>query len=602
MASRLSDEAIKSSYESGMRGIAVRRSRKLPDLLGSTTIDIDELLSRETADEDIKEVDPIVMYRAIMAKGPSDCLDLLPFLSTEQVTRIFDYEAWRDDRLEPLRAINWLMLFNELGPTDMFERLKDQEEEFQLALLGPMVELLDEEEFEKVPDHEQDQFVALPCNTLYYRVKTDDARVQQFVQSLVGSGLESDLQYTYSLLSHAAYIPPTEQEAQLAQFRKARLEEDGFVSLEESARLFNRIDTQKLKKRWCSDANTTSKDIVKSESHNTDSVFFVRVLARLSQDIGPDAAFKLQQTMVHTANMICTATGTEAGEEAQMRDILYNMQAMVNLGLEWISRGDLATAVDLIQRIHPQELFRTGVTVVAAIGDDVIESLHGVQLIDAEKMEALWKQDKRGALVHWLEVNHIDFLGFERLELLKGLFNRFPMLVSEGKDELSARKYFQPVITISDLEELKVQAAVFIQELNLFRSACNANVAGKSIDKVLATAIARACIQGAFSDDSFSDAEIRDLAGRSQEQLAQAFAFCTDQISQRLTENLKQLGWDPLSSQVVIDQTIRGLSDLYLSFLAGLRSVGSPGLDGFNPDTLSSMIFLKTQKEPYHHA
>ena len=602
MASRLSDEAIKSSYESGMRGIAVRRARKLPDLLGSTTIDLDELLGRETADEDIKEVDPIVMYRAIMAKGPSDCLDVLPFLSTEQVTRIFDYEAWRDDRLEPLRAINWLMLFNELGPTDMFDRLRDQEEEFQLALLGPMIDLLDAEEFEKVPDHEQDQFIALPCHTLYYRVKTDDARVQQFVQSLVGSGLESDLQYTYSLLSHAAYIPPTEQEAQLAQFRRARLEEDGFVSLEESARLFNRIDTQKLKKRWCSDVGTTSSAVIKSENQENESVFFVRVLAKLSLDIGQDAAFKLQQTMVHTANMICTATGTEAGEEAQMRDILYNMQSMVNLGLEWISGADLATAVDLIQRVHPQELFRTGVTVVASIGDDVIESLHGVQLVDAEKMEALWRQDKRGALIHWLEVNHLDFLGFERLELLKGLFNRFPMLVSETNEERSSRKYFQPIITLTDLDDLKVQAAAFIQELSLFRSACNANIAGKSIDKVLATAIARACIQGAFSDESFSDDEIRELAGRSQEQLAQSFAFCTDQISKRLTENLKQLGWDTLSSQVVIDRTIRGLSDLYLGFLAGLRAVGSPAAEGFNPNMLGSMIFVKSQRETSHHA
>jgi hypothetical protein len=602
MASRLSDEAIKSSYESGMRGIAVRRSRKLPDLLGSTTLDIDELLSRETADEAIKEIDPVVMYRAIMAKGPSDCLDLLPYLSTEQVTRIFDYEAWRDDRLEPLRAINWLMLFNELGPTDMFDRLKDQEEEFQLALLGPMIDLLDEEEFEKVPDQEQDQFVALPCHTLYYRVKSDDPRVQQFVQSLVGSGLESDLQYTYGLLSHAAYIPPTEQEALLSQFRRARLEEDGFVSIEESARLFNRIDTQKLKKRWCSEASTTATELVKSASQNTDSVFFVRVLAKLAQDFGPDAAFKLQQTMVHTANMLCTATGTEVGEEAQMRDILYNMQSMVNLGLEWMSGGDLNTAVDLIQRVHPQELFRTGVTIVATAADDVIEALRSVSFADTEKMENLWNQDKRGALVHWLEVNGLDFLGFDRLELLKGLFNRFPMLVSQAKEEQSVRKYFQPVITINDLEELRIQAATFIQELSLFRSACSGDTTGKSIDKVLSTSVARACIQSAFSDESFTTAEINDLASRSQEQLAAAFTFSTDQIKDRLNENLKQLGWDPESSRSVVDRTILSLSDLYLSFVAGLRSLGTPGAEDFNPDTLSSLIFVTTQKEASHHA
>lgn len=593
MASRLSDEAVKSSYDGGLRGVAVRRAQKLPDLIDSTAVDIDELLDMEAVEEAVQAIEPIAMYRAILAKGPSDCLDLLPYLSTDQITRIFDYEAWRDDRLEPMRAINWLMLFNELGPTDMFDRFRDQEEEFQLALLGPMVDLLDEDEFEKIGDSLQDEFVALPCHTLYYRVKSEDPRVQQFVQSLVGSGLESDLQYTYSLLAHAVHVPPSEQEEMLSQFRRARLEEDGFVSKEESTRLFSRIDASKLKKQWCDDGQSAGTALIPA-TDQSGQAFFTRVLAQLAKDVGPDAAAVLQQTMVHTANMLCTATGTEAGEESQLRDLMYNMQAMISLGLESLSDGNLAVAVGLIRRIHPQELFRTGLSLISAIGDDIVAALSASNLIKTEKLTAYWKQDKRGALVHWLEVSCLDVLGYERLELLKGLFNRFPMLVSDDLFEDGKRRYFQPIISLGDLGKLKVQVAVFIHELKIVEQSVDSMKPGMTFDNILTTAVARACLQGSFSAEALSEVELAALTALDQTELATAFSTCSKALYDRIISVATAAGGNDMETKAVAEKTINRISDLYFDLVTGLQAPTG---------NLSGIILLKNHSvETIQHA
>jgi hypothetical protein len=604
MASRLSDEAIKSSYERGLRGVAVRRVKKLPDLIRNAAANLDELLSRENVEEAVQAVEPVAMYRAIMAKGPADALDVLPYLSADQVTRIMDYEAWHENRLEPLRAINWLMLFNELGPTDMFNRLKEQEEEFQLALLGPYIEMVDEEEFEKIPDHERDEWIALPCHTLFYRIKSDDPRVQKFVETLVGSGLEADLQYTYSLLSHAGYVPPAEQEAMLAQFRQARLEEDGIVAYEESMHLFARIDLAKLKKQWCPDGDRAASTDLTVAASASDNAFLLRVLARLSEHASPDAVADLTRSMVHTANMICTATGTEVGEESQLRDLMYNMQSLVSLGLEWLSEGDVNEGARLLTRIHPQQLFRAGLTLVAGLCDEVIAALKTVPLIEAEAIGRMWQRDRRGALIHWLEVNQLDLLGFERLEFLKGLFNRFPMFFTSQRTEGRQRIEFQPVISLDDLQELRVQAVAFMEHVRLFVNALEAPIAGLTIDKVLATATARACLQGQFIADPLTVAEIRILEAFSQEKLGKAFGECTTALAERIRSSVTGSGNTAEVARAVADRVVSSLSDIYFDLVSGLKSLDAESPAGeLTTGAFSSIVLLDSQnKEPSHHA
>lgn len=612
MASRLSDEAIKSSYERGLRGLVVRRDRKLPDLIGSSAANIDELLSNENVQEAVQSVEPVALYRAILAKGPADCIDLLPYMSAEQVTRILDYEAWRENRLEPLRAIEWLMLFNENSPTDMFNRMKEQEEEFQLALLGPYIELLDEEEFERVPDHERDGFIALPCNTLYYRIKSEDPRIQKFIETLVGSGLEVDLQYTYSLLAHACHLPPTEQEEQLAQFRQARMEEDGFVSYDESLQLFARIDIEKLRKQWCTATESASgSELVIAETASANSPFLVQVLNRLSRDISPVAAADLTRSMIHTANMICTATGTEAGEEAQLRDLMYNMQALVSLGLEYLSDGSLDQGVHLLSRVHPQQLFRTGLTLVAKVADSVLASLRALPLIEGDVLGKMWQRDRRGALLHWLEVNHLEFLGYERLEFLKGLFNRFPMFVATTGSEGNLRLEFHPVLSMADLREITIQALAFAQEVRLFLSAFEVPSVGATLDRVLTTATARACLQGQFIADPLTGAEIRTLAGFSQEKLATAFGECSTAIAEKVRSALTSEGHDIVIARAAADRVVGGISDIYFDLVAGLSGIddvarSSEDAATSSYSTLAPIVLLDNAnaglKETTHHA
>jgi hypothetical protein len=249
MASRLSEETLTAVLDSGQQGLAIQADRAL-DSLAPLAVDLDALLAADDPAAAVQAVPAQALYLALRQRGPEDCLEVLPLLSADQVARVFDYDVWSEDRLEPLRAARWLNLFKEGGQEELYRRFRDLDEEYQVALLSPLIELYDEEDYERMTQTEQDALNRLPCGTLFYRVKSEDPRLEEFVSAVVEAALAGDMNYAYSLLSHAAYAPPNEAEGLLSQFRRARLEEDGFVTFEESLAAFQPVDSEALKRRW----------------------------------------------------------------------------------------------------------------------------------------------------------------------------------------------------------------------------------------------------------------------------------------------------------------------------------------------------------------
>ena len=249
MASRLSEDSLKAVYDTGHQNLAIQMSPSL-DLLTGPSVDLEALLVAEDPTAAVQAVAPQALYQALVNKGPEDALEVLLHLSEEQLVRIFDYDCWNDGRLAPLKAFRWLTLFKEHGPEELAKRFRELDEEYQLALIGPFVKMYDEDEYEKLSQPEQDSLNRMPCGTLFYRVTSDDPRIEEFITGLFEAIMTGDINYAYAVLTHASFLPPNEQEELIARFRKARLEEDGFVAFEDSLAAFNRLDLDELKRRW----------------------------------------------------------------------------------------------------------------------------------------------------------------------------------------------------------------------------------------------------------------------------------------------------------------------------------------------------------------
>ena len=453
MASRLSEESLRAVLDAGQQGLVIE-SEPASLAVPGDRVDLDALLVAEDPEKAVQAVAPQSMYAALVAKGPEDCLDVLPLLSEEQVTRIFDYDVWDKDRLEPLKAVRWLSLFKEVGPEEMLRRFRDLDEEYQVGLLAPLVELFTDEEYEKMSQGEQDALHRLPCGTLFYRLKSADSRLDEFVEGLVEAALASDVAYAYSLLAHASYMPPNEQEALLGQFRRARLEEDGFVSYEESLAAFRPVDLEQLRQRWAFALHRETAALAPAPEDDA-RPFLRRVVEDEPGAWTPDETETRQRGLAFLGNSLCAAAQIAPDDVGGMARVLTHAQSLLSLGLEWLASGDPRTGREILKKEHPQLLFRAGLTLVWRLADAVLQAFVRHGLPEAATMRQHLALDKRGLLE--LDVERLTpLLGFERVELLKGLLTRFPVRpAAVGEDEEGAlRVTFRPIASVAELRDV----------------------------------------------------------------------------------------------------------------------------------------------------
>jgi hypothetical protein len=315
---------------------------------------------------------------------------------------------------------------------------------------------VDEEAFEKLPQEEQDRFTALPCNTLWWKVKGGDEKVQEFVSSLIGASISEDAAYIYSLLGMSAMLPPNEQEALLKQFRDARLEEDGFVSTEESLELFAPFAAGKdLLDKWSGVHRPVSTTLTKKDDKK---VLFLDSVLRLATTSGMAdsvAVENVQKGFAYLANAVSAACQVESDDVAGLTSLLKQVKCMSSFGLEVLSKGDESKAIEVLFTEYPKVVFKFSLSLFDAIR---LEAISGLQARDdklAKKVELYWRIGKFGAALWMLDKNLAGKMEPESVEILKGLFNRFPMVKDDViTDDKVWRVRFRPVAANSDYDAL----------------------------------------------------------------------------------------------------------------------------------------------------
>lgn len=453
---RLSEDAIKTTWDSGHQSLPWSAQSLTTSFL--PTVDFQAILNSEDPAAVAQTVDRRAMYLALANASAEDALEIMPLLSKEQFVAIIDYEGWHEGRLSIDSVIRWLDIYKNIGVDEMFKRFRELDDEYQVGLLSPYIELLDEEAYEALSHDRQDQFRALPCNTLWYRVKGDD-KLEEFVAALILGGLGEDVQYTYSLLSHAAYVPPNEDEDLIKQFRNARLEEDGFALYEESRALFAPFDGQRYYEGF-KHADSHSETVVQgitTHHWSGSGLFLDAVMGKLigAPDIDREAQESLKISFVHLANMLASVCHIQPDDVSSLTRVLNQSRHLVSLGLEVLAGGDVGRGRGILLQERPKVIFQFGLSIVNKIRDDALDSIRQNDWPAFDKLCQYYNQLKFGALLWTIDTALINAAGFETTEMLKGLFNRFPMVSEETKEVDGANRIqFRPVGSVADIQKL----------------------------------------------------------------------------------------------------------------------------------------------------
>ncbi len=377
--------------------------------------------------QELAAVHPCVIYRFLQEKSPETCLPILPLLSEEQFVRLFDYDVWQRERLSPQAAFRWFELYRRIDNCELLHRFRSLDEEYQLAIMSPLVELITHEQLEQLDPRQQDCYTPLPCHKLYYTVKSELAEVQEAVAACIETLLTQDLEWTYALLTQASGCLANEQEMLMLQFRTARMEEDGYVSLAESHKIFAPIDLDDYRQRWQGTATASLATPAATEDWFTRVIDYVN-----SQRLFDDATLEqVQLKLLFCSNTLCAATLTEVSDRRGVKQMLQQTRAIIGLALDYLSGGDLQRSAEILAAEHSHVLFRVGMTLIYQVQEGLLPTLQHRQLPQIEVFLRLYKMRKWQGLQDFMDVNWLDALGYEQLEVLKGIFARFPHLLSE---------------------------------------------------------------------------------------------------------------------------------------------------------------------------
>ena len=440
MTGRLSEESLKRVYDAGQQGFLYssheyERSMSLASSL-VPTVDFKAILMASNAKQQVQALETQTLYLALKRNGLSDSLEVLDLISQDQFTRICDYDVWHKDVLSSKQLLTWLKMYAEISPKKMFERFRSLEEEYQIATLSPFLKLFTQDEYEKMSTDQQDQLYRFPSDACYYTILSDDLDLRSMIEQLMEAAMAEDMSYAMALLTHAAYMPPLESEALLAQFRKARMEEDGFVSYESALEVFVAKNPRKVKEKWtnvtCSIKGEQQSPVVFEGSVNTDKDFLEAALQWGRKKLWSESEFlDLQKGFVLLSNSLCAVADVDADDIPGLKRLLSHVRSLCSLSLEYCAEGDPLKAAQILKAEYPKTLFQAALGLIDQVRQQVCKSLAIVDEKNANSLQMNLSAYKFSRVRSILDRHFLDPLGFERVELLKGLFKSLPSTSSK---------------------------------------------------------------------------------------------------------------------------------------------------------------------------
>lgn len=295
---------------------------------------------------------------------------LLPYASPEQITALFDLEAWRRDRVDIDRARQWLTALVDSYAQSNKDRgalgdlMMEMDPEFwTFALLpGTSVFQLDPE------DEEQRDQAGLAVEALFtyetpdgnFLIAVPDTEVGHRAIHVLGRVYDDDLELGQSLVNSMRGALGSMVEEDLLRWRAGRLADLGFVAWEEAMKLLRPLDLQAAREPSApASARVTGTQLPAQAPRGN---LLRRALARL----GAAQQGERAREFTLLVNELMAAQRFEPGDAKLQERAFHQAEATVGLGLELLATGLTDPAeidqslADRIAAIGLRGVFRVG--------------------------------------------------------------------------------------------------------------------------------------------------------------------------------------------------------------------------------------------------
>ncbi|MCA1906303.1 MAG: DUF6178 family protein [Desulfarculus sp.] len=303
----------------------------------------------------------------VLALGPEDAGQLIEFSSDEQLTYVLDLTGWVREDFAPSRYETWLPLVLEAG-SERLQRWLESTDLEVLALLCAhwfrVVKWLPSQDQQEPPDD-------LPSFTLdgvYFIDFRDESASSLPAQVLVV--LKSELEHRYYEVMEAMLWESAAGMAEDARrWRGGRLQDHGFPERLEALELWARPAPGEAD--WRNLPTKAELGFLREAPPRSDALLNLLdpdlSLPALASGMDPAAADALKAELAYVANCAVVALDADPAQPEAVARAGREGLALVNLGLELMTRERPEEAAQVLARMTCAALARQGAAAIRAL-------------------------------------------------------------------------------------------------------------------------------------------------------------------------------------------------------------------------------------------
>jgi Family of unknown function (DUF6178) len=329
---------------------------------------IESLLSLDDAPAAIAALAPNEVFELVHEVGFEDGQALIEYVTPVQLQGCIDLDGWNRDQLEVAAIKPWLAAIIEVGFERVGEVWANLDSELRALILQRQVKVYDVSFGEEPADDNEEEIMATP-DRMFMLELTGDEDTKRLIQRLVEDLYRADADLARHTIMSARSEPAAELEEQSYRWRSGRLADLGYVDFYDALDLFRPLPVDQVhvgegsQDRAQHEGETSHLPMLVAEQVIGRS-FLARALAAIDDSV---EAERLEGALVLLVNKVLAAGRAKPGDaEVVKRGALY-ATATLSLGLEAVSRGELAKATQALRTIAMGRLFRVGYTVTARL-------------------------------------------------------------------------------------------------------------------------------------------------------------------------------------------------------------------------------------------
>jgi len=371
---------------------------------GDAAEQIDAILRRTDAEEIFQSLEAPAFYRLMKRAGWDQAYDLVQYASPDQIQVFLDFDCWQRDRLVPEKMDKWLAALISEASDEQFRQVCRELDPQVLPIYlksNLVVEHTDEEG--RPPEHlEQQGDPELTPDNQYAVIYPEDEDKSGMLRTFFDRLYHVDRVLAWTFLEAVGWELMSEMEEEAYGWRNSRLEEYGFVERHEAVDIYSYVEPVDYRDRIGEgDAEEYAPvdppdrldlpDVVRQEFDEEFYVFEVVKSIRNDEDLRR-LLFQLRALL----NRAMVADGIEPGEIDTGRPVVRRTLGYLSLGFEFVARGDIERAQELVLSRPLKELFQVGYSLTAKL-QAKLESLRDeptLSILEKDELSLLDPDDR----------------------------------------------------------------------------------------------------------------------------------------------------------------------------------------------------------------